>query len=76
MLYNPTEATRKLANWKKALPWIKPHYAIKSNPYEGMVSDILGNGAGADCASKEEIELCLGMGAKKDSIVYSNSIKN
>lgn len=52
LLYNPIEATRKLDNWKKALPWIKPHYAIKSNPYEEIVSDFLGNGAGADCASK------------------------
>ena len=34
LLYNPTEAIRKLANWKKTLPWIKPHYAIKSNPSE------------------------------------------
>jgi hypothetical protein len=32
LIYNPTDALNKLAAWKKALPWIKPHYAIKSNP--------------------------------------------
>lgn len=32
LVYNPVEASHKLASWKKALPWIQPHYAIKSNP--------------------------------------------
>jgi|688.fasta_scaffold666306_1 hypothetical protein len=32
LVYNPSEALNKIASWNKALPWIKPHYAIKSSP--------------------------------------------
>ena len=65
-----------MAAWQKSLPWIKPHYAIKSNPYEEVVQDFLEKGSGVDCASRNEIELSLKLGASKDDIVYSNPIKN
>lgn len=52
LLYNPNEAVRKVTTWQKTFPWIKPHYAIKSNPCEEIVQDFLENGAGLDCASR------------------------
>ena len=55
LVYNPNEAQRKVAQWKKALPWIHPHYAVKSNPCEMLLSDFAQKGAGMDCASKAEI---------------------
>lgn len=76
MVYNPNEAIRKIQTWQNVLPWIKPHYAIKSNPYDGIVSDFIKNDSGVDCASREEIEQSLNLGVNLDSIVYSNSIKN
>lgn len=52
LVYNPTEAIRKVKTWQKTLPWIKPHYAIKSNPYGEIIKEFVKNGAGTDCASK------------------------
>jgi diaminopimelate decarboxylase len=76
LVYNPTEALRKISTWKKTFPWIKPHYAVKSNPHKFILADLVSQGAGLDCASKEEIKESLAQGLSIDSIVYSNPIKN
>jgi ornithine decarboxylase len=76
LLYNETEARRKLGAWKKALPWIKPHYAIKSNPAMPLLNDFHANGASFDCASRAELESVMSVGASKEDIVYSNPIKD
>lgn len=76
LLYNETEAIRKLSAWKEALPWIKPHYAIKSNPALPLLNDFHSNGASFDCASRSELESVLSVGASRDDIVYSNPIKD
>lgn len=66
LVYNENEAVRKLAAWKSALPWIKPHYAIKSNPALPILNDLHGNGAGFDCASRSELEAVMSVGANKN----------
>lgn len=55
LIYNPAEAARKIKAWKAALPWIQPHYAIKSCPSMDLIKDLASHGAGMDCASKAEI---------------------
>ncbi len=76
LVYNPIEAVNKINAWKRALPWIQPHYAIKSNPTTQLIQDLASEGAGMDCASKEEIKASLNAGVTLDNIVYSNPIKN
>lgn len=76
LVYNPNDALNKLDSWKKALPWIQPHYAIKSNPTSQLIKDFADNGAGMDCASKEEIKSSINAGVALENIVYSNPIKN
>lgn len=41
-----------------------------------LISDLVGQGAGMDCASQAEIKSSLDAGAKLHDIVYSNPIKN
>lgn len=76
LVYNPNEAHRKVSEWKRALPWIHPHYAVKSNPCQMLLNDFAQKGAGMDCASKAEIISSLEAGVLLDKIVYSNPIKN
>lgn len=52
MVYNSHEANRKLQNWFTHFPWIKPFYAIKSNPISLLSKELARGGAGMDCASK------------------------
>lgn len=59
LVYNPAEALRRITNWKNSLPWIQPHYAIKSCPSMDLIKDLASQGAGMDCASRAEIEQAL-----------------
>jgi diaminopimelate decarboxylase len=37
LIYNQRETVGKLKSWTKALPWITPFYAIKSNPIKPLL---------------------------------------
>lgn len=75
LIYNSKYTLQKIATWKRVLPWIKPFYAIKSNPIMPLVQDVANSNLGFDCASKGEIQKALNLGVFPNNIVYSNSIK-
>lgn len=76
MVYNSYEAQRKLHAWHAALPWIRPFYAIKSNPLNCLLKELTAGGSGLDCASRTEIKQALDLGLRSSDIVYSNPIKD
>lgn len=51
------------------------HYAVKANPAREIVAALVEEGSGFDAASRGEIELCLGLGARPDTISFGNTIK-
>lgn len=66
----------KIFNWSQKLPWIQPHYAVKSNPIEHLIKDVhASNVCGFDCASKNEIKSVLKLGTNPADVIFSNSIK-
>ena len=75
LIYNSSYTTRKIQSWKRTLPWIKPFYAMKSNPIMPLIQDVAKLNLGFDCASKGEIQKALNLGIFPNNIVYSNSIK-
>lgn len=52
LLFNPQAVRNKLLSWNRQLPWIRPYYAVKSNPIDVMLKEVVKGGAGLDCASK------------------------
>ena len=51
------------------------HYAVKANPAPEVVAALAAKGAHFDCASRGEIELCLGQGVAPSHIAFGNTIK-
>ncbi len=51
------------------------HYAVKANPAPEIVAALNARGARFDCASRGEIELCLGQGVAPADIAFGNTIK-
>ena len=51
-IYNSTELHRIYVDMVQNFPWIKPHYAVKTNPREEILRDLAKLGAGFDCASQ------------------------
>ncbi|KZP10478.1 hypothetical protein FIBSPDRAFT_963085 [Athelia psychrophila] len=62
--------------WKRCLPDITPHYAIKCNPDPYILRLLAGLGAGFDCASAGEINQVLDIGGIDPSrIIFANPCK-
>lgn len=60
--------------WKEYLPFIKPFYAVKSNP-DFLIMKILSDlGCGFDCASKTEIIEAI-RHINAENIIYANPCK-
>ena len=62
--------------WAKALPMIKPYYAVKSNNDPRLLSWIQQIGIKADCASPGEMKACLTAGFQTSDILYANTMKS
>lgn len=61
--------------WNERLPWIKPHYAVKSNHSPLLLRWLREEGVSFDCASMKEIEEVLSVGCSVDQIIYANPCK-
>lgn len=72
-IYDKKAVYNQITNWNKAIPWIKPYYAIKSNPSENLLNDIVKHpyNVGLDAASISEIDLALKYTDTKN-IIYTN----
>ena len=51
------------------------HYAVKANPERAVIETLLAEGSHFDCASRGEIELCLGLGARPETLSFGNTVK-
>ncbi|OZB15501.1 MAG: ornithine decarboxylase [Rhodobacterales bacterium 34-62-10] len=51
------------------------HYAVKANPAREILSTLIAEGSHFDAASRGEIELCLGLGARPETISFGNTVK-
>lgn len=76
--YYPKRVVAQHALWKQHLPYITPHYAIKSNPEPILIKTLHSVGVKFDCASRQELAL-----VKKyipqpisNEIVYANPCKS
>lgn len=65
----------KMKQWKECLPRVKPFYAIKCNPDQEMISMMIKNDFGFDCASQKEIQTVLDLGCKPESIIFAHPVK-
>ncbi|WP_316015120.1 type III PLP-dependent enzyme [Roseobacter sp. HKCCA0434] len=66
---------RNYAALAQGLGRARIHYAVKANPAREIVSTLVGLGSGFDAASRGEIELCLSLGARPESISFGNTVK-
>lgn len=60
---------------KAGLGAAQVHYAVKANPAPEIIRLLVKKGSGFDAASRAEIELCLGQGARAQNISFGNTIK-
>uniref|UniRef100_A0A2N9FLH9 ornithine decarboxylase n=1 Tax=Fagus sylvatica TaxID=28930 RepID=A0A2N9FLH9_FAGSY len=67
--------TALMDRWTRALPMVRPYYAVKCNPDPALLGIMASLGSSFDCASKAEIESVLALGVSADRIVFANPCK-
>eukprot|EP00440_Ansanella_granifera_P038029 gb/GFBE01041262.1/.p1 GENE.gb/GFBE01041262.1/~~gb/GFBE01041262.1/.p1 ORF type:complete len:485 (+),score=115.96 gb/GFBE01041262.1/:1-1455(+) len=61
--------------WRRFLPQVRPHYAVKCSPDKEVIRELHKGGCGFDCATMQELSAVLSMGVSPDDIVYSHPCK-
>ncbi len=68
---------RQVQLWRRHLPSITPHYAVKANPDPVIVKWLQETGAvNVDCASPSEMRLAFEAGYKPSQVIYANTMKS
>jgi ornithine decarboxylase len=76
MLIQEDALEKQFRIFKKALPEVFPYYAIKANPFPGIIKKFIELGAGFDVASANEMNTVLELGASPEKIIFANTIKS
>ena len=76
--FYPKRVVFQHALWNQHLPYITPHYAIKSNPEPLLLKTLHSLGVKFDCASRQELGLVKKYIPKpiNNEIVYANPCKS
>jgi len=75
---NPARVEASVQAWRKELPDITPHYAVKCNPEPQLLNLLYDKGINFDCASQKELLQVkdLSRGPMTDRIIYANPCKS
>lgn len=67
--------SQQVAEFKKALPHVKPHFAVKANPLPELITHLKHEGVAFEIASQGELDLLIKLGVPGKDIIFSNPIK-
>ncbi|MEC8470954.1 MAG: type III PLP-dependent enzyme, partial [Pseudomonadota bacterium] len=66
---------KNVQRFHKALPTVKPHYAVKANPDEEILKVLMKEGVNFEIASQVELEILKKLNIEPSAILFSNPIK-
>ncbi|MFH1381260.1 MAG: type III PLP-dependent enzyme [Candidatus Omnitrophota bacterium] len=76
MLIRRSMLERQYERFRKCLPEVTPHYAIKANPNPQIIKTFANLGASFDVASAAEMKQVLRFGVSPSKIIFANTIKS
>lgn len=76
MLIRKSVLAKQYKRFRKCLPEVIPYYAIKANPYSGVIKTFVKLGTGFDVASAAEMKQVLRLGCSPSKIIFANTIKS
>ena len=66
----------KLRRFRAAMPRVRPHYAVKANPDQRVLTALVQEGAGFEIASTSELDLLLSLGVPSAEVFFSNPMRS
>lgn len=70
-IYDKPALLYQVQRWYSEIPWIKPYYAVKSNPLPYVINDLVQCNIGLDVASLKETHHTL-MYTSLENTIYTN----
>lgn len=67
--------SRQVAQFRRALPQVRPHFAVKANPLPPLLKHLQQLGVGFEIASLGELQLMQELQVPGKHIIFSNPIK-
>ena len=74
-LFDIQSVENAVARWKKAMPSVRPCFAVKCNPEPHLVKLLGELGCGFDCATINEIKEVVKLGFNVQDIIFSQTVK-
>jgi len=74
--FHPERLEQQLGQFKRLLPDVHPHFAVKANPAIPLLKQLQRLGVDFEIASEGERELLRDLNVEPHKIVYSNPIKS
>ncbi|XP_033645131.1 ornithine decarboxylase-like [Asterias rubens] len=74
-IFDIGDVIAKDRQWRDLLPSVETFYAVKSNPDPVIVKLMLALGRGFECASKNEIQMVLDLGASPENVIFAHPYK-
>jgi len=65
----------RIDTWTDHLGWIQPHYAIKANDSDWLLTRFHQNNFSFDVATSAEMEKCVKLGIPTSELIYSHPVK-
>ncbi|CAJ0916976.1 unnamed protein product, partial [Mesorhabditis belari] len=75
MLYNLDHLVKRFELWKEEFPMVEPFYATKANNDPVILRILTAFGCSFDCASQNEIDLLIKLGASPSQIIFAHPAK-
>jgi ornithine decarboxylase len=76
LFFSKQRLLNQVALWRRYLPYVTPHYAVKSNNDPELLRWLHEAKVKFDCASPSEIRQALESGSQPDGIIYANPCKS
>ena len=75
LVYDLEKIKENFGQFTKLFKSIKPYYAVKANPNIKILALLNRLGSYFDCASINEVEICIGLGISSTKISFGNTVK-
>ena len=76
LFFSKQRLLNQVSLWRRYLPYVTPHYAVKSNNDPEILRWLHEANVRFDCASPSEIRQALEVGSTPEGIIYANPCKS
>jgi ornithine decarboxylase len=75
LVLDPAKVVSQYGLFRRHLPGVQPHYAVKAAPHPAVLEAVAGAGGGFDIATNAEVDLVRSLGIPMNRCIHTHPIK-